>query len=130
MAESQVLTARRDIAEDSNNLRLLDTIFAAILIGGLSHTKEDIDANGYVAKIGMTSKEAVDILKEKKKIYHNAVSHFKATFPDNIFVNEYDIFYQIFVQSENTKYTLEELGRKLEAQQVRDSVLQVHLFFS
>lgn len=114
MAESQVLTARRDIAEDSNNLRLLDTIFAAILIGGLSHTKEDIDANGYVAKIGMTSKEAVDILKEKKKIYHNAVSHFKATFPDNIFVNEYDIFYQIFVQSENTKYTLEELGRILE----------------
>lgn len=97
MAEKQTLTTREDIVSVPENLVLLDTIFSAVLIGGLIADK-------------VNNKQ---ILLEKSKVYQQAKNHFKATFQDNVFVNEYDIFYQIITLSDNTKFSPDELKRIL-----------------
>lgn len=98
----QTLELRTTLADSDENNALLDIIFSAILVGGIS--KEEANGNPEVLKI----------LKSKVNVYKQAKSHFKSTFQDNIFFNEYDIFYQIFMQYENAYYSVDELKRILE----------------
>lgn len=97
----QTLELRTGLAESQENLDLLDTIFSTLLIGGI----ERQDANN--------NPKLLEDLKQKISVYKQAKSHFKSTFQDNIFVNEYDIFYQIISQYENTRFTKDELVRVL-----------------
>lgn len=98
----QTLELRTALADSPENNELLDIIFSAILVGGISK-QETVD-----------NPESLQLLKNKVSVFKQSKSHFKSTFQDNIFFNEYDIFYQIFVQYENAYYTVDELRRILE----------------
>lgn len=96
----QTLEMRTGLAESPENLELLEIIFSALLVGGIDRSES-------------SDPKIMEDLKTKINVFKQAKSHFKSTFQDNIFVNEYDIFYQIISQYENTRFTTDELVRVL-----------------
>lgn len=79
----------------------LETIFKGILIGGL--------------------KVDNPILKDKAKITKICLSRFIATFPSNVFQNEYAVFYDIIVNLNAKTFTVNQLSEIIDTN--RDLIL-------
>lgn len=77
----------------------LDTIFSAVLAGGLDPSKV----------------EDITLMREKLKLLSYFVGQFKSRFPMQVFVNEYAVFYEFIVKQNSTVFTLSSLRTVLEA---------------
>lgn len=80
----------------------LETIFKGVLIGGI--------------------KAESPILKEKASITKICLSRFIATFPSNVFQNEYAVFYDIIVNLNAKTFTLNQLAEIIDNN--RDLILK------
>lgn len=77
----------------------LDTIFSAVLAGGLDPTNVN----------------EIELMRQKLKMLSYFVGNFKARFPMQVFVNEYAVFYEFITKQNSTVFTLSSLRTVVEA---------------